>query len=191
MTVLATSAPRNSADLLSDRVLRRGAAFAALVAAAVHIPVTPEHLEHAPYIGVLFVALTIACVVLAAGLLLSENSAIALVAATICLQAIIGYVLTRLVALPMLSDDVGNWLEPLGVAAIISESVVVATCVVLVARRRPRQPQRGDASPTPTAEYAGHESVSVQVSLFHRGPAWLALPSTPRKSTEYANKVGC
>jgi len=82
----------------------------------------------------LFVALTIACVVLAAGLLLSENSAIALVAATICLQAIIGYVLTRLVALPMLSDDVGNWLEPLGVAAIISESVVVATCVVLVRR---------------------------------------------------------
>ena len=61
MTVLATSAPPNSAGPLSDQVLRRGAAFAALVAAAVHIPVTPEHMEHAPYIGVLFGALTIAC----------------------------------------------------------------------------------------------------------------------------------
>ncbi len=184
MTVLGTSTSRNSADLLSDGVLRRVAAFAALVAAAVHIPVTPEHLEHAPYIGVLFVALTIACVVLAVGLLLSENSVVAVVAATICLQAIIGYILTRLVALPLLSDDVGNWLEPLGVTAIISESVVVATCVVLVARRRPGQPQRGDASPTPTEEYADHESVRVHVSLFHMRPAELRLPSTPCKSAE-------
>ncbi|MDQ3717327.1 MAG: hypothetical protein M3381_15155 [Actinomycetota bacterium] len=143
--------------LISDRVLRRLAALAIIVAAIVHIPVTPEHFEHAPYIGVLFVAFTIACIVLAAGLLFTANFAVAVAAAVVCAEAIVAYVLTRVVALPMLTHDVGNWLEPLGVAAIISEAIVVATCVVLVSRGQVRQRQDRGAAPMPTAIYANHD----------------------------------
>jgi hypothetical protein len=45
--------------------------------------------------------------------------------AVTCGLAVIGYVATRLVAFPMLADDVGNWLEPLGVVSVASETGVV------------------------------------------------------------------
>ncbi len=38
---------------------------------------------------------------------------------------VLGYAATRLVAFPELGDDVGNWLEPLGVIAVASELAVV------------------------------------------------------------------
>ena len=37
-----------------------------------------------------------------------------------------GYVLTRSVPRPDDPHDVGNWLEPLGMAALITEGIVVA-----------------------------------------------------------------
>ncbi|MGI8532044.1 MAG: hypothetical protein ACR2KN_03495 [Geodermatophilaceae bacterium] len=131
------SDPRRRAGR-SSKALRRTAAVAAVVAGAVHIPVTPEHLREAPYMGVMFLALTVACLGLAVGLWFSESTTVVAAAGMVCGAAIVGYVLTRTVAFPQLADDVGNWLEPLGVAAIPSEAVVVASCVVLV-RGPPRR----------------------------------------------------
>jgi hypothetical protein len=34
----------------------------------------------------------------------------------------------------MLADDVGNWLEPLGVVSIVSESIAVAAALVALRR---------------------------------------------------------
>jgi hypothetical protein len=59
----------------------------------------------------------------------------------ICLSAGFGYVLTRSVGLPGDRGDLGNWLEPLGVTALISEAVVVVLAAsalsYLVAAIRP------------------------------------------------------
>jgi hypothetical protein len=49
-----------------------------------------------------------------------------------CGLAILGYVATRLVGFPMLGDDVGNWLEPLGLASIGSEAVVVVAAIAVL-----------------------------------------------------------
>lgn len=101
-------------------------AAVALVAALAHIPVIGPHLDEAPYMGALFVVLTGACLALAAGGILRDSRAVYAGAVLTCGLAVIGYAATRLVAFPMLADDVGNWLEPLGVVSIVAETIVVA-----------------------------------------------------------------
>jgi hypothetical protein len=112
-------------------------AAAAAVAAIAHVPVIGPHLEEAPYMGVLFVLLTAACSVLAVAALVRGGRAVYLLTVLTCGLAVLGYAATRLVAFPMLADDVGNWLEPLGVVSIVSESIAVAAALVGL-RRSPR-----------------------------------------------------
>ncbi len=111
-------------------------AAGALVAVAAHMPVIGEHLEEAPYMGVLFIVLTAACTLLAVAALTYDTPAIYAAAATTCGLAIVGYALTRIVAFPMLADDVGNWLEPLGVVSVAAEGIVVLAAVAALHGRR-------------------------------------------------------
>lgn len=110
-------------------------AAAAALAAGAHVPVIGEHLQEAPYMGVLFLVLTAACSLLAVAALVRDSAAVYVASAATCALAVAGYVATRVVAFPMLADDVGNWLEPLGVVSIAAETVVVA-CGLLALRRR-------------------------------------------------------
>lgn len=112
--------------------------MAALVAGAVHVPVIAPHLAEAPYMGVLFILLTVACVLSAVVLTLAERALAYGFVATCCALAVVGYAATRLVAFPQLGDDVGNWFEPLGVVAVLSELVVVTGAVVALRHRRVR-----------------------------------------------------
>lgn len=102
---------------------------AAAVAAAAHIPVIAPHLDEAPYMGALFIVLTVGCVVLAAAVLTRDSAAVYALALLTCGLAIIGYIATRMVAFPELDDDVGDWLEPLGVVSILAEAIVVTAAV--------------------------------------------------------------
>jgi hypothetical protein len=100
--------------------------IAAVVAAVAHIPVIAPHLEEAPYMGGLFIALTVGCLTLAASAVAWDSPAVYGTAIVTCGLAVLGYVATRLAAFPMLADDVGNWLEPLGVVSVVAETAVVA-----------------------------------------------------------------
>lgn len=115
--------------------LRWVVAGAALVAAIAHIPVTGPHLHEAPYMGVLFILLTVACLALAATLLVADVPAVYAAMTVVCGLAIVGYAATRLVAFPLLSDDVGNWFEPLGVVSVLSEAVVVVAAFLALRGR--------------------------------------------------------
>lgn len=119
--------------------LRWPTAIALLVASAAHIPVIPEHLHEAPYMGVLFVMFTAVSAALAF-LVAVRGSAPApfLVSGVLCAAAIGTYCLTRLVAFPQLGDDVGNWGETAGVISIASEAAVVALSATGVAWLRRR-----------------------------------------------------
>ena len=121
--------------MISEQSLRRLAspqrhvvAAAAGLAAVAHIPVIGPHLQEAPYMGVLFIMFTILCLALGSAVLVWDTPAVYLAAAATCGLAILGYSATRLFAFPLLSDDVGNWLEPLGVVSVVTEAVVVAAC---------------------------------------------------------------
>lgn len=105
--------------------LRWAVALAATVSAVAHIPPTPEHLVEAPYMGVGFIAFTLTCLAIAATTLVRDSAVVYRAAAAVCGAGIATYAATRLIAFPLLSDDVGNWLEPLGVVSVLAEAIVV------------------------------------------------------------------
>lgn len=107
---------------------------AAVVAAIAHVPVIAAHLEEAPYMGVLFIVLTSACLALAAVMAVYDSPVVYALAVLTCGLAVLGYAATRVIAFPMLADDVGNWWEPLGVVSVVSESIVVVGSVSALAR---------------------------------------------------------
>jgi hypothetical protein len=52
------------------------------------------------------------------------------------LLAAVAYAVSRTIGLPMMADDVGNWLEPLGIVSVVTESAVSALAVVALRRGR-------------------------------------------------------
>lgn len=113
----------------------RWLAAATLVASGVvHIPVIPMHLEEAPYIGYLFIALTAVCFALAAAVLLVDSMLVWAAGGVVTALAVIAFVLSRTVGLPQIEDDIGNWTEPLGIAAITAETLTVLLAAVALRR---------------------------------------------------------
>jgi hypothetical protein len=112
--------------------LRWPLAGLSVISAAAHLPVLGEHLREVPYIGVEFIVLIVACLLIAVAAPAWDTAALYAVAAIACAFAAAAYVLTRAVTLPGLADDVGDWFEPLGVVAILAETatVVVAMCAI-------------------------------------------------------------
>jgi uncharacterized membrane protein YfcA len=92
---------------------------------AAHVPITGAHLREAPYIGALFIALEVVAGVLAVWLFCRDDRAAYRLVALTGFLAIIGYLVSRSVGLPQIGDDVGNWAEPLGVVALVAESVML------------------------------------------------------------------
>ncbi len=103
-----------------------GSSSLLLVAAATHVPLVAEHLEEAPYVGVLFLALIVTCTALAVLLLVHESRSAWWLSGVVCLLAVMAFLASRTVGLPQLADDVGLWTEPMGVPALVSETLVVA-----------------------------------------------------------------
>lgn len=101
------------------------AAACLAVVAGVHIAIAPQHLHEAPYAGVLFLALATAALA-SAGVVLTTDHPLAWAgAAALSLAAVVAYLMSRSVGLPMLSDDIGDWLNPLGLIAVGAETTVV------------------------------------------------------------------
>lgn len=133
----ATARTRRPADTPRRSPARWPAVAALLVAAAAHVPVTAPHLHEAPYIGALFIGLTVACVVLAAALAVADTPTVWDLTIWVCGLAVLAYVLSRTVGLPQITDDIGNWAEPLGVVSIAAESAA-ALCGLAASRVRRR-----------------------------------------------------
>jgi hypothetical protein len=104
-------------------VIRWGIIGLLLVAALAHIPVVPDHLKEAPYMGVLFILFSIAAFAVATVLAARPSRLWYAVAVALCVAAVGAYVATRLIAFPELADDVGAWTEPLGLVSISAESL--------------------------------------------------------------------
>ena len=133
-----TTAPaRSSVRPTARSPLRWVAALTLLATGATHIPVIVEHLHEAPYIGVLFLALTAVTFTLALVLVDTDRPLVWAASAVICALAVGGYLLSRATPLPQIGDDVGNWTEPLGLAAISVEATTVLLAAWrLLSRRR-------------------------------------------------------
>lgn len=116
--------------------LRALPVLALVVAGAAHIPVIPSHLHEAPYIGILFIALAAASFVLAAVLAFGDVAAAYLSTAAVMGLGVLAYIVSRTIGLPLIGDDIGNWLKPLGVVAIIAEAIACVSAIAIGLKSR-------------------------------------------------------
>ncbi len=93
--------------------------------ALIHLLELQGKFEEVPYLGVAYFLLIVACVVAGALLVHSNSRAGWTLAGLAALSTIISFVITRTVGLPQSMDDIGNWLEPMGLASLFVEATVV------------------------------------------------------------------
>jgi|tagenome__1003787_1003787.scaffolds.fasta_scaffold20959768_2 hypothetical protein len=79
------------------------------------------------YMFWMYMALIAAAIVLAAATLFHRSRLTFLAAAGLAAAVMAGFVIDRTVGLPGAMDDIGNWTEPLGLASLVVEGMVVAT----------------------------------------------------------------
>ena len=107
------------------QVARATAVIALGGVALIHLLELQHKLAEVAYLGVGYLALIIGCVV-AAAMLVHRNSRTGwMLAGGVALATFVGYGLTRTVGLPLSTDDIGNWLEPMGLASLFVEGTVI------------------------------------------------------------------
>ena len=127
---------------LARDVLTRGLGIVGLLGVAlIHTIDAVPTFGELPYKGWLYVALIVSCIGVAAMLLVRASRAAWTAGAFLVAGAITVYVYSRTVGLPGAGADIGNWSEPLGIAALFVESSVLllsgfALAAVLPARAR-------------------------------------------------------
>lgn len=108
-------------------VLRRGLAVAGLTGIAlVHVVDAPGKFRETPYLGWGYLLLVAGCMLVAIRLTNDAGRRAWCASAGLASGAIAVYGLSRTTGLPAASGDVGNWFEPLGLAALFLETVVLA-----------------------------------------------------------------
>jgi hypothetical protein len=129
-------APLSAGSLAADPAIRGAAAVGLITVGVIHALEIQDQLTGAAWLAVGFCLL--AGVAPLAGLWLLVRPALPSWALTglVGLSAAAGYILTRSVAVPGDPDDRGNWLEPLGLAALIIELLVLMLAVLALASQR-------------------------------------------------------
>lgn len=125
--------------------LRWAASVLLLVTAATHIPLVPEHLAEAPYVGVLFIALSAVSIVLAFLVVVADTPAVWAATGVVTLLAVVAFFVSRTVGMPQIGDDIGNWTEPLGFPAVAAEALAALAAGAALRRHpaRERHHQKG------------------------------------------------
>ncbi len=124
------AAPRaRRADPVTEAILRAGVGLGLVGIALVHFLDLFSKFDETPYLGIAYVGLIAISLAVAAGLIHGSGRGLWLVAGGLAAAAVAGYVLSRAVGLPQAADDVGNWQEPLGLAALFVEGLVIVLSV--------------------------------------------------------------
>lgn len=124
--------------------------------ALIHLLDSISKFAETPYVAWMYIALMFGAVA-AGGLLIFSRTKLGFgAAAGLAASAITGYVINRTVGLPNATGDIGNWTEPLGLAALFVEGCVVALSVVALAHRGPSV-----ADSTSTARTMGDRTVTA------------------------------
>jgi hypothetical protein len=126
-----------STGLAREIVTRSVAAVGLAGIALIHLLDSLGKFQETPYMGWMYVALMISCLAVAATLVHTHAREAWLATIALPVSAIVGFVLTRTVGLPQAHEDIGNWSEPLGLAALFVEGAVIAVAGYALAALRP------------------------------------------------------
>ena len=146
-----------SRDAINDAVTR-GVAIAALLGiAVVHVLQSPDAFREATYLGILFIVAIVASVVMAAVLTQTGDERVELAAGAMAALILICYILSRTSGLPSVTNNIGEWTNPLGLVSMVAEALMVCVAAGRLAGRRmpagirrdrPRMPR--SAAPRPS-----------------------------------------
>ncbi len=116
----------------THQVARSAAVVSLGGVALIHLLELQGKLEEVHYLGLGYIML-IAASIMAGALLVHSHSKFGWsLAGGLSLMTIIGFTLTRTVGLPKSKDDIGNWLEPMGLASLFVEAIVVLLAVYAI-----------------------------------------------------------
>jgi len=121
-----------------DDALSRAVAVAGLVVIAlIHVLQSPDAFDEVGYLGALFIAVTVACGIVAAALTRTTDSRVWAAAGGLAGLILLGYIISRSVGLPGFTGDIGEWAEPPGLVAMVVEGLLVVLSGAVLAARRP------------------------------------------------------
>lgn len=132
---LAESPTIGSGGPSDSSSLRALVATGMLGIALIHVLDLPGKIEETPYLGWLFILASISSLLVAWALTQWNDRRLLLAAAGIAAMVMLGYVVSRSIGLPDATDDIGNWFEPLGLASLFVEGVIVFLAVSGLIRR--------------------------------------------------------
>ena len=120
-----------------DEAVTRIVAIGGLAAVAlIHVLQLPEAFESEGYLGALFIVAIVAAVVLGAVLTRMSDDRTWMAVGALPALILIGYLLSRTSGLPGFTTDVGEWTEPLGLASMVVEGMLVCVSGAVLATRR-------------------------------------------------------
>jgi hypothetical protein len=117
---------RAQADAITEALLRGTVALGLVAIALIHFLDLFSKFRETPYLGVAYLALIFASLAVGARLLHAGSARLWMLAGALAAATLTGYVLSRSVGLPRAAADIGNWQEPLGLASLFVEGLVVA-----------------------------------------------------------------
>jgi hypothetical protein len=101
----------------------------------IHLLDLQSKMTETPYLGWMYIALIAGAVFCAFGLVRTGSDRAWMAGALLAVGAMTGYTLTRTVGLPNATGDIGNWLEPLGLASLFVEGTFVCLSVYILGAR--------------------------------------------------------
>jgi hypothetical protein len=123
------------AAAVRDGVARAAAVVGLAGIGLIHLLDLPSKLDETPYLGWMYIALIVGAVLCAFDLVRTGSDRSWMAGGLLALGAITGYTLTRTVGLPNATGDIGNWLEPLGLASLFVEGILVALSAYVLGAR--------------------------------------------------------
>jgi hypothetical protein len=141
--------------------IARGAAILGLIGVAmIHILELPDAFEATLYLGLLFIGAIVTSLLLAVALTRVSDPRLWQAVGGLPALILLGYVVSRAVGLPDFTSDVGEWSEPLGLASMVAEGLLVFLTAAVLGLR---QPVAG-AAPAPRGRQAPGASPAAGLS---------------------------
>jgi hypothetical protein len=136
-----------------DEIVARLAAIGGLSGLAlIHVLQLPDAFAGIGYLGVLFVLVIVASLGLAALMVRGSDQMVWTATAILPALVLLGYLISRITGLPGFTDDMGEWSEPLGLASMVCEGLLVVVSATVLASSAARR----SAAPATRRDPASH-----------------------------------
>lgn len=143
----------------TTQTLRRSiTALGLLAIAIIHILDLPSKWNEVRYLGVGYVGVIIVSLVLVERIVMKKDVIDYYLAAALSGSVLAGFIMTRTVGMPGALDDIGNWLEPVGLVSIVVEAFVVWNSLRAVKEITAERNTQHHLSRTEVKDFAGSKA---------------------------------